>query len=72
MTAAKAIAGFVLGALLAVVIPPLALAMALVLGGILVWARVRDEDIGALTPVAGGFLLAVAAYVVVAVVAAVA
>jgi len=72
MTAAKAVAGFVLGALLAVVMPPLTVAMALVLGGILVWARVRGEDIGPMTPVAGGFLGAVAAYVVVAVVAAVA
>ena len=68
MTAAKVVAGFVLGALLAIVMPPLTVAMALVLGGVLVWARLRGEDVGQLTPVAGGFLAAVAAYVLLAVV----
>ena len=68
MTAAKVVAGFVLGAVLVILMPPLTMAMALVLGGILVWARLRHEDVGQLTPVAGGFLAAVAAYVLLAVV----
>ncbi len=71
MTAAKVVAGFVLGAVLAIVMPPLAVAMGLVLGGVLVWARVRGEDVRQLTPAAGGFLTAVAAYVLLAVVVAV-
>jgi hypothetical protein len=66
---ASGVAGFVLGAVLAVFAPPLAMAMALVLLGILVWARVRHEDPGVLTPLAAGFLVAVVAYVGLAVAA---
>ena len=47
--------------------PPLTVAMALVLGGVLLWARLRGEGMGQLTPVAGGFLAAVAAYVLLAI-----
>ena len=64
---ARAVAGFVLGAVLVVLMPALGLAMALVLAGVLVWSRLRHEDAGALTALATGFLLAVLAYVVLAV-----
>ena len=72
MTALKAVGGFVLGAIVAVVMPPLALAMALVLGGVLLWQRFRGEPVEGIGAPAGGFLAAVAAYVVLAVVSAVA
>jgi hypothetical protein len=42
--------------------------MALVLAGVLVWARLRQEDVQALKGLASGFLFAVLAYVVLAVV----
>ena len=63
---ARAVAGFVLGAVLVVLIPTLGLAMGLVLAGVLVWARLRQEDVQALTGLATGFLVAVLAYVVLA------
>lgn len=69
--AGKAVGGFLLGALLAVLIPPLAIAMALVLGGVVVWShRQADSDQQALTPLAAGFAAAVAVYVVLAVLGA--
>ena len=71
-SAARAVAGFVLGGLLAVFVPPLALAIALVLGGVLLWARLRHEDVQPLTALATGFLAAVLAYLALAVVAALA
>jgi hypothetical protein len=61
---ARAFGGFVLGALLSVFLPPLAFAMALVLAGVIVWARLRHEDVSPVTALAVGFLLAVAAYLV--------
>jgi hypothetical protein len=64
---ARAVAGFVLGAVLVVLMPALGLAMALVLAGVLAWARLRHEEAGTLTALATGFLLAVLAYVVLAV-----
>jgi hypothetical protein len=42
--------------------------MAVVLAGVLVWARLRHEDVEALSALAPGFLVAVVAYVVLAVV----
>ena len=71
-SAARAVAGFVLGGLLAVFVPPLALAIALVLGAVLIWARLRHEDVQPLTALATGFLAAVLAYLALAVVAALA
>jgi xanthine/uracil/vitamin C permease (AzgA family) len=65
---ARAVAGFVLGAVLVVLMPALGIAMALVLAGVLVWARLRNEDVETLTALAPGFLVAVLAYVVLAVV----
>ena len=62
---ARAVAGFVLGAVLVILMP--AIAMALVLAGVLVWARLSHEDVEALTALAPGFLVAVLAYVVLAV-----
>ena len=53
-----------LGAVLVVVLPTVGLAMGLVLAGVLVWARLRQEDVQALTALATGFLVAVVAYVV--------
>ena len=41
--AARAVGGFVLGALMVVFLPPLAFAMALVLGGVVLWARLRQR-----------------------------
>ncbi len=67
---ARAVAGFLLGAVMAVFLPPLAIAMALVLGGVLAWTRLRGpDDAQPLTPLAVGYVVAVAVYVVLAVVA---
>jgi hypothetical protein len=66
----QGVGGFVLGALLTILSPPIGLAIALVLGGILVWARLRHQDVAAVTPGAVGYLVAVAAYVLLAVLAA--
>jgi hypothetical protein len=63
---ARAVAGFVLGAVLVVLMPALGIAMALVLAGVLLWARLRHEDAGTLRVLAPGFLVAVLAYVVLA------
>jgi hypothetical protein len=60
---AKCLAGFVLGGLMAVFLPPLAFAIAIVLGGVMLWARLRGEDVQPLTWFATGFLGAVGAYV---------
>jgi tetrahydromethanopterin S-methyltransferase subunit F len=68
VTVGRAVVGFVLGAVLVVLMPALGLAMALVLAGVLVWARLRQEDVQALKGLASGFLFAVLAYVVLAVV----
>ena len=68
VTVAWAVAGFVLGAVLVLVMPALGIAMAVVLAGVLVWARLRHEDVEALSALASGFLVAVVAYVVLAVV----
>jgi hypothetical protein len=69
-TAAKAGGGFVLGALMAVFLLPLAFAIALVLGGVVAWSRLRGEDDQqVMTPVAVAFVAAVAAYVVLLLVA---
>ncbi len=65
---ARAVAGFVLGGVLVVLMPALGIAMALVLAGVLVWARLRHEDVETLAALAPGFLVAVLAYVVLAVV----
>jgi hypothetical protein len=67
-TVGRAVVGFVLGALLVFFMPALGLAMALVLAGVLLWARLRQDDVQALTGLASGFLVAVLAYVVLAVV----
>lgn len=67
----KGVGGFVLGAVLSIFMPPLAFAMALVLAGILVWARWRDQDVQPVTALAAGFLVAVTAYLALAVLAAV-
>jgi hypothetical protein len=64
----RVVVGFVLGAVLVVLMPTLGLAMGLVLAGVLVWARLRQEDVQALTGLGTGFLVAVLAYVVLAVV----
>ena len=64
----RAVVGFVLGALLVFFLPALGLAMALVLAGVLLWARLRQEDVQALAGLASGFLVAVLACVVLAVV----
>ena len=72
MTAAKAVGGFVLGALMAYLLPLLALAIALVLGGVLLWLRFRGEPAEGIGAPAVGYLVAVAAYVVLAVVVAIA
>ena len=69
LRAAQGAGGFVLGALLTIVVPPLGVAIALVLAGILVWARLRHQDVGSLSPAAGGYRVAVAAYVLLAVLA---
>jgi tetrahydromethanopterin S-methyltransferase subunit F len=68
VTVGRAVVGFVLGAVLVVLMPALGLAMALVLAGVLVWARLRQEDVQALKGLASGFLFAVLAYVVLAVI----
>jgi xanthine/uracil/vitamin C permease (AzgA family) len=68
VTVGRAVVGFVLGAVLVFLMPALGLAMALVLAGVLVWARLRQEDVQALKGLASGFLFAVLAYVVLAVV----
>jgi hypothetical protein len=62
--------GFLLGGVTAVFMPPLAMAIALVLGGVLLWARFRHEDVRILAAPGAGFLLAVGIYVALAVVAA--
>jgi xanthine/uracil/vitamin C permease (AzgA family) len=61
---ARAVAGFVVGGVLVVLMPALGIAMALVLAGVLLWARLRHEDVETLTALAPGFLVAVFAYVV--------
>jgi len=68
VTVGRVLVGFVLGAVLVVLIPTLGLAMGLVLVGVLVWTHLRQEDVQALTGLAGGFLVAVLAYVVLVVV----
>jgi hypothetical protein len=69
VTAAQGVGGFVLGAVMTIALGSLGLAIALVLAGILVWARVRHQDVSALKPGAVGYLVAAAAYVVLVVVA---
>jgi hypothetical protein len=66
---AQGVGGFVLGAVMTIALGPLGLAIALLLAGILVWARVRHQDVSALTPGAVGYLVAAAAYVALVVVA---
>lgn len=61
--AARALGGFALGALMVVFLPPLAFAIALVLGGLVLWARLRRQDVQPLTALAAGYLLAVVIYV---------
>jgi len=61
--AARALGGFALGALMVVFIPPLAFAIALVLGGLVLWARLRHQDVQPITAVAAGFVVAVVIYV---------
>jgi hypothetical protein len=51
---------------MAVFLPPLAVAMALVLGGVLAWSRLREEP-QPFTPLASGFVVAVGLYVALAV-----
>lgn len=63
MTIAQAVGGFVLGAVVAVLMPPIAFALALVLVGVLLWQRFRDETVEGLGAPASGFLAAVTAYV---------
>jgi len=53
---ARAVAGFVLGGVLVVLMPALGIAMALVLAGVLVWARLRHEDVETLKALAPGFM----------------
>jgi hypothetical protein len=65
---ARAVAGFVVGGVLVVLMPALGIAMALVLAGVLLWARLRHEDVKTLSALAPGFLVAVLAYVVLVVV----
>jgi hypothetical protein len=69
VTAAQGVGGFVIGAVMTIALGSLGLAIALVLAGILVWARVRHQDVSALKPGAVGYLVAAAAYVVLVVVA---
>ena len=61
--AARALGGFALGAVMVVFIPPLAFAIALVLGGLVGWARLRRQDAEPLTAPASGFVVAVVVYV---------
>jgi hypothetical protein len=68
--ALRGAAGFVLGALMVVFLPPLGLAFALVLAGLLAWVRLRGDEAGALTPLAAGYLLAVTCYLVLVVASA--
>ena len=63
---AKGLAGFVLGGLMAVFVPPLAFALALVLGGVLLWARLKGADVKTFSWAATGYLMAVVAYVLLA------
>ena len=60
--AARALGGLALGAVMVVFIPPLAFAIALVLGGVVLWARLRHQDVQPITAVAAGFLVAVVIY----------
>ena len=66
---AQGVGGFILGAVMTIALGPLGLAIALVLAGILVWARLRHQDVSALKPGAIGYLVAAAAYVALAVAA---
>ena len=68
MIAAQVVGGFVLGAIVAILMPPIALALALVLVGVLLWQRFRDEKVEGLGAPASGFLAAVTTYVLLAVV----
>jgi hypothetical protein len=68
LIAAQAVGGFVLGAVVAILMPPIALALGLVLVAVLLWQRFRNETIEGLGAPASGFLAAVTAYVVLAVV----
>ncbi|MEO6511561.1 MAG: hypothetical protein ABIO16_11265 [Nocardioides sp.] len=68
MIAAQAVGGFVLGAIVSFLMPPIALALALILVGVLLWQRFRAETVEGLGAPASGFLAAVTAYVLVAVV----
>jgi hypothetical protein len=67
---ARALGGFALGAVMVVFLPPLAFAIALVLGGLMLWARLRHEDVQPLTALASGYVVAVVVYLGLAVVAA--
>jgi hypothetical protein len=71
MTIAQAVGGFVLGAVVAVLMPPIAFALALVLVGVLLWQRFRDETVEGLGAPASGFLAAVTAYVLLVVVSSI-
>jgi hypothetical protein len=64
---ALAAGGFALGGVMVVFLPPLAMAIALVLGGIVAWSKWRGNDEQQpLTWLAVGFLVAVGAYVALA------
>ena len=69
VAAAQGVGGFVLGSVMTFALGSLGLAIALVLAGILLWARVRHQDASALMPGAVGYVVAAAAYVVLVVVA---
>ena len=69
VTAAQGVGGFVLGAVMTIALGSLGLAIALLLAGILLWARVRHQDVSALKPGAVGYVAAAAAYVALVVVA---
>ncbi len=70
--AGKFVGGLLLGGVMAVFQPPLAIAIALVLLGVIGWSRWRGGDEAQpLTPFASGFVLAAAIYVALAVAAAV-
>jgi hypothetical protein len=68
----RGVLGFVLGGVMSVFMPPLAFAIALVLGGLMAWARLRHLDEQPMTALAAGFVIAVATYVGLAILAAIA
>jgi len=68
--AIQAVGGALIGLLVAVFLPPIAFAIAIVAGVLMSWATVREHKVESISPVVAGYLLGVLGYAVLALIAA--